>query len=263
MKMRVCLLWLCCALITGCETNPAQSNATSTVAGANTAVVQTQNAYRKSLQEWVGKSVEQLTAQWGAAKRVDDLTTGGKTYAFDREPKEIDIQGEKLTITCLVRMRTNAKGTIKSFGFEGSTCLANDYSPGASVPIAYLTGTGQVEDAKTMRWFEVVEIFGAEQLASVCGDQKRSPGDAVSAQCVGNRIPAKPMQVKIRAIRSKGNSPADRASAEILAEGVVDLKPEAGHEYLVNGELTNEQSKVWIEDTFTRKPATSIVVRQR
>lgn len=225
--------------------------------------VKTEAAFRKQLQSLVGTNIDTLIAKWGAAENVDASDpSGAKRYRFQREPQEIEIADEKLTVWCEITLRATADGQIKSFSYLGSTCKAPDADPHAyGGPVAQIRGVGKLENAKTMLWFNFSEIYGAPKLPSQCQGETFRPGDAVPARCIGEQIPATTMKIKLQLYRNSVDArPGVRE--RMLAEGVTDFKPEADGIYEIAGEVTPDYASVWVQNLKSGQPATAKITRQ-
>ena len=134
-------------------------------------------------------------------------------------------------------------------------------------PTAVIRDTGFNEDNTKAQLFAVMDIddhrignaFGGTAMAS------QGHGMAITAVYPERQVPVRQMKLTLRGSHATG-APIQALASQMAGtfysvEGTVDFLPEAGHVYLVKGDLKKETSSVWIEDEATGKPVTRIVTK--
>lgn len=139
--------------------------------------------------------------------------------------------------------------------------VPKDYSG----PTASVLDTGFSEDGSKAQMFALMSIDGNRIPNAFSASANASYGRGASLTTVypERKVQARAMKVLIRGSHATG-APIHAMASQMAGtffsvEGIVDFTPEAGRSYQVKGELTKVKSSVWIEDTGTGKPATTVV----
>ena len=134
-------------------------------------------------------------------------------------------------------------------------------------PTASVTDTGFSEDGSKAQMFVLMAVDGNRIGNAFSASANASYGRGASLTTVfpERKVQARTMKVLIRGSHATG-APIHAMASQMAGtffsvEGTVDFTPEAGRTYQVKGELKKEKSSVWIEDTATGKPATSVVTK--
>jgi len=132
-------------------------------------------------------------------------------------------------------------------------------------PTATLQDTGFSEDRGKAQIFAATDIDGNRIMNAFWASAQASQGRGYILLTVfpERKLKAAPMKVTLRGSHATG-APIAAIASQIAGtffsvEGVVDFTPKPDGKYAVKGELKKEKSTVWIEDTETGKPVTSIV----
>lgn len=132
-------------------------------------------------------------------------------------------------------------------------------------PTALVRDTGSSEDGTKAQMFALMEIDGNRVMncfwASAIASQGR--GASLITVYTERAVQIKPMKVMLRGSHATG-APIQAMASQLAGtffsvDGTVDFSPEAGHRYLVKGDLKKEKSAVWIEDAETGKAVTPII----
>lgn len=133
-------------------------------------------------------------------------------------------------------------------------------------PTATVRDTGFSEDGTKAQMFAVTEIDGNRVMNAFWASAIASHGRGASLTTVftERKVKAAPMKITLRASHATG-APIHALASQMAGtffsvEGVVEFTPQAGNVYVVKGELKKEKSSVWIEDTATGRPATTVVM---
>lgn len=136
---------------------------------------------------------------------------------------------------------------------------------GYSGPTATVMDSGMSEDGKKAQMFALMQVDGNRVMNAFWASANASYGRGASLTTVfpQRQLPAKTMKVTLRASHATGapiHEIASRMAGTFFeVEGVVEFSPVPDHRYVVKGELKKERSAVWIEDTESGQPVTTIV----
>ncbi len=152
-----------------------------------------------------------------------------------------------------------------------TACLAScaTYKPvpeGYTGPVAVISDSGFAESGSKAQIFALVEVDGNSIDNSFAASARASQGQgfALTTRYVSRPIPAAPMKVKLKGSHTTA-APiqaifSQAAGSFFSVEGVTDFTPASGGRYVVKGELSKDQSSVWIEDAATNRPVTEKVM---
>jgi len=160
---------------------------------------------------------------------------------------------KKVLITALVAVALGGCATYEP--------VPKDYNG----PTALVRDTGFSEDGTKAQMFAVMAIDGNRVMNAFWASASASQGHGASLTTVypERAVQIKPMKVTLSGSHATG-APIHAIASQLAGtffsvEGTVDFLPEAGHQYLVKGDLKKEKSSVWIEDAETGKPVTTVV----
>lgn len=146
---------------------------------------------------------------------------------------------------------------------------ATQYKP---IPDGYSGPTATIEDTKERegdykaRFFVVTEIDGhkIENGINKARSASSGMGFRLEGGYVTRQVPARPMKVKLVGTHVTGapiHEIFSRAKGTFFhVEGEVAFTPVPGGEYVVMGELKENGSSVWIEDTKTHQAVTAKII---
>lgn len=149
---------------------------------------------------------------------------------------------------------------------------ATQYKP---IPDGYTGPTATIEDTKERegdykaRLFVVAEIDDHQIVNAISKARSASSGMGFRLEggYASRQVPVKPMKVKLVGTHITGapiHEIFSRASGNFFSvEGEVAFTPVPNGTYAVKGELKENGSTVWIEDTKTSQPATEKVVNSK
>lgn len=132
-------------------------------------------------------------------------------------------------------------------------------------PTASVADTGSSESSAKAQIFALMEVDGNRVSNAFGASASASYGKGALLTTVypERQLPAKPMKVRIQGSHATG-APIHALASQMAGtffsvDGVVDFSPKPNGRYAVKGELKKEKSSVWIEDTETGQPVTSVV----
>jgi hypothetical protein len=129
------------------------------------------------------------------------------------------------------------------------------------VPADYKGPTATIEDSCALessgkgQFFVVSEIDGQRIRSSLAatGSASYGRGFSLTIACIGRKVPATRMKLKLRATHATAapiHEMASRAAGTFFGtEATVDFEPQPGRFYYVRGSLAKDRSCVWIEES--------------
>lgn len=160
------------------------------------------------------------------------------------------------------------KLALPILAFVLSGCATyNPVPPDYKGPTAVIRDTGFKEDSTKAQLFAVMAVDGNRIGNAFAGTAMASQGHGalITAVYPDRQVPVRQMKLTLRGSHATG-APVQALASQVAGtffsvEDTVDFLPEAGHVYLVKGDLKKEKSSVWIEDAATGKPVTRIVTK--
>lgn len=145
---------------------------------------------------------------------------------------------------------------LSLFLLGGCVTYAPTIPAGYTGPRATIRDTALVQSGSKVEFFTVEAVNGGKVQDSATKSRiaNQGRGFMMSPEYVEHELTAgQPLRIEIRARTSYAAPILELTLPVYQVTGEVTFTPEAGHIYAVKGQLGENYSAVWIEDTSTQK----------
>lgn len=151
---------------------------------------------------------------------------------------------------------------LLSFSLVALFFLGGCVSYAPTIPAGYTGPRSTIRDTALVHGSSKVDFFTAEKVngseiedsATKTRVANQGRGFMMSPEYVEHEVPAgQPVRLEIRARTSYAAPILELTLPVYQVKGEVSFTPEAGHTYAVKGQLGENYSAVWVEDTSTQQ----------